>query len=210
MSRQHNNTTAESTWSVARIWNVVERRMGKRPSWFQVQVAEALYLRQKDVVGISATGTGKTLSFWMPLIMALEDGKDKMTIVITPLNILGQQNVADLEAAGIPAIAVSADKATPEIFKDIERGMYRVVVVNPEIIMQHRGEFETMWNKPAFMSRLLNITVDEGHVVKQWGAFRPEYNYLGQIRSMIPTTVPFYVASATLPTPTLQYVMEHL
>lgn len=118
MSGQNSNTTViESIWSIARIHEVVHQRPGKRPCWFQIQVAQALYLRQKDVVGISATGSGKTLSFWIPLIMALEEGKDVTTIVVTPLNLLGKQNVADLEGAGISAVAISAENANTEIFK---------------------------------------------------------------------------------------------
>lgn len=70
----------------------------------------------KDVVGISATGSGKTLSFWIPLLMALEEGHDKMTIVVTSLSLLGKQNVASLQQAGISAVAVSAHNASPEIF----------------------------------------------------------------------------------------------
>ena len=107
----------QSIWDVARIRQVVYRKLKKRPCWFQIQVAQALYLRQKDVVGISATGSGKTLSFWIPLIMALEEGHDKMTVVVTPLNLLGKQNVVDLQQAGIPAVAVSAENASPEVFK---------------------------------------------------------------------------------------------
>ena len=106
----------QSIWDVARIRQVVHDKLGKRPCWFQIQVAQALYMKQKDVVGISATGSGKTLSFWIPLLMALEEGHDKMTIVVTPLNLLGKQNVASLQQAGISAVAVSADNSSPEIF----------------------------------------------------------------------------------------------
>lgn len=80
-------------------------------------MAPALYIRQKDVIGVAATRAGKTFSFWMPLIMASEDGKNMMTIVVTPLNILGPQDVADLEVAGISGIAISTNNATPEVFR---------------------------------------------------------------------------------------------
>lgn len=70
------------------------------------------------MIGISAMGSGKTLSFWIPLLMAIEEGRvDAMTVVITPLNILGYQNVADLNDAGVAAVAVDADNATAELFK---------------------------------------------------------------------------------------------
>ena len=36
--------------------------------------------------------------------MALEEGMDKMTIVVTPLNLLGKQNVQLLENAGLSIV----------------------------------------------------------------------------------------------------------
>lgn len=94
--------------------------------------------------------------------------------------------------------------------QEIEDGRYRAVAVNPEILMKNRGVFEKMWKKPTFTARLQNFIVDEGQVVAQWADFRQEYKYLGQLRWMIPDTIPFYVASATLPTPVLNNVTKHL
>jgi superfamily II DNA helicase RecQ len=56
------------------------------------------------------------MSFWIPLLMALEDGHDKMTVVVTPLNLLGKQNVKVLEEGGLTAIAVSKDNASRDTF----------------------------------------------------------------------------------------------
>ena len=60
-----------------------------------------------------ATGSGKTLTFWMPLLFRLEG----IQIIITPLNILGKQNVDALAALGVAGIALSAETATTENFK---------------------------------------------------------------------------------------------
>jgi hypothetical protein len=49
--------------------------------------------------------------------MALEDGEDKMSIVVTPLNLLGKQNVQVLKEAGLSAIAVSKDNANSQTFQ---------------------------------------------------------------------------------------------
>ena len=68
------------------------------------------------MVGCAPTGTGKTLFFWVPLLMALADGKDKMMFVVTLLNVLGKQNESVLGEAGLPAIAVSAENANEETF----------------------------------------------------------------------------------------------
>ena len=56
------------------------KKFSKRACWYQVRTALALY-EKKDVIGCAPTGAGKTLSFWIPLLMALEDGEDKMSIV---------------------------------------------------------------------------------------------------------------------------------
>jgi len=42
---------------------------------------------------VAATGAGKTLSFWIALLIVLEEGEDKMIFIVTPLNLLGKQNV---------------------------------------------------------------------------------------------------------------------
>ena len=107
---------AAHSWSIEDIRNLVQRKFGKRACWVQVQIALALY-SGKDVIGCAATRSGKTLSFWIPLLMALEEGLDKMTIVVTPLNLLGKQNVQLLENAGLSAVAVSRENANPETFR---------------------------------------------------------------------------------------------
>ena len=104
-------------WSVREIRDLVQAKFNKRACWFQVKVAMALYAG-RDVVACAPTGAGKTLSFWIPLLMAIEDGLvDKMTIVVTPLNLLGKQNVNSLANAGISAIAVDKTNASLKTFK---------------------------------------------------------------------------------------------
>ena len=104
-------------WSLQEICELVLRKTeGKQACWFQVKVARALY-EGKDVVACAHTGAGKTLTFWMPLLMALEDGLDMMTIVVMPLNLLGKQNIDILVKMNVPAIAVDKTNASEETFK---------------------------------------------------------------------------------------------
>jgi len=107
--------STKRTWSTKDVRDLVQNMFGKRPCYFQIKVAQALYAG-KDVVACAPTGAGKTLTFWIPILMALEEGKDKMSIVVTPLNLLGKQNKEALDKAGIKAIAVSRHNATPHTF----------------------------------------------------------------------------------------------
>ena len=103
-------------WTVKEIHDLVTAKLSKCPCWLQIKVALALYAK-KDVVGVVATGAGKTLSFWITLLMALEEGGDKMIFVVTPLNLLGKQNVEALDKAGLSAIAICSENANPATFK---------------------------------------------------------------------------------------------
>src|SRR5882724_2547053 len=61
-------------------------------------------LQQKNIISISPTGSGKTLTFWLPLLFS----PTSIIIIITALNVLGDQFVAQLQKVGIPAVAVTA------------------------------------------------------------------------------------------------------
>ena len=89
-------------------------------------------------------------------------------------------------------------------------GKYQVIVISPEILMQEGGHCERLWKIPAFTARLLYFVFDEGHCVREWGSFREQYKHVGNLRHLIPETIPFYVTSATLPMPLLLDVAEIL
>lgn len=85
----------------------------KRLCLFQSKGVLVILRRKKNGILISGTGSGKTLVFWVPLLFRPKG----IQIVVTPLNILGQQNVDDLASVGIRAISLNAKTATVENFK---------------------------------------------------------------------------------------------
>ena len=120
--------STKRTWSTQDVRDLVQNRFGKRPCYFQIKVAQALYAG-KDVVACAPTGAGKTLTFWIPILMALEDGEDKMSIVVTPLNLLGKQNKEALDNAGIYGIAISHRNASPQTFKVCQRCLHLLPLI---------------------------------------------------------------------------------
>lgn len=52
--------------------------------------------------------------------------------------------------------------------------------------------------------------MDEAQCISLWGDFRKEYLLIGNLRYLIPETIPFYIASATLPSPVLCDISEIL
>ncbi|KAJ7710454.1 P-loop containing nucleoside triphosphate hydrolase protein [Mycena rosella] len=182
------------------------RHLGYQPCLWQIKVVEAILKRDGDVVCIPATGSGKTLTFWLPLLFR----PNGIQLVISPLNILGQQNVAQLAAMKINGITITAETAIPKNFQDIEDGKYSVIVRNVETLMQQDGGFEKLWKKPDFTSCLISLVWDEGHCVSKWAGFRPEYKEVSRLRYLIPRSIPFVIVSVTLPPAILSDVMNIL
>jgi superfamily II DNA helicase RecQ len=89
------------------------KTFGQVPCLWQLKVAVAILKQDKDVILIAATGSGKTLTFWMPLLINTEG----IQIICAPLNILGAINVRELAKHGIPAITVAAENASVATFQ---------------------------------------------------------------------------------------------
>ncbi|KIM36196.1 hypothetical protein M413DRAFT_78603, partial [Hebeloma cylindrosporum] len=198
--------SCSQTLLLSEIRDTVEKSFGHRPCLWQILVVQAILKHDKDVISIAATGSGKTLTFWMPLLFIPEG----VQVVITPLNILGKQNVDSLKKVGIEAITVTADTATEKNFQAISEGKYRAIVTNIETISKPGGGFEKLWLDKGFMERVISIVWDESQCIGKWGDFRPEYKAAGNLRHLIPKTIRFYLTSATLPTRVLDEIKSIL
>jgi superfamily II DNA helicase RecQ len=85
---------------------------GKTACAWQVHVCEEILRGDRDIISIAGTGMGKTLTFWIPLLFRPQG----IQIIVTPLNILGEQNTSILAKLRINAIFISAKTATETNF----------------------------------------------------------------------------------------------
>jgi superfamily II DNA/RNA helicase len=90
----------------------VEEKLGVCPCLWQILVVCKI-LEQDDVITIAATGSGKCLTYWMPLLFV----KHGIVVLVTPLKLLGQQFVDILAKNNISAVSITATHATNEQFK---------------------------------------------------------------------------------------------
>jgi len=98
--------------SFAEMKSIAEMKLGLTPCTWQLQSAHN-QLENKDVFTISPTSSGKTLTFWIPLLF----NNGGITIIITPLNILSEKNRNEANAYGFPALDICAETATDQAFK---------------------------------------------------------------------------------------------
>ncbi len=147
----------------------------------------------RDVFVIMPTGGGKSLCYQLP---AVADGSagGGVTLVISPLIALMQDQVQGLQANGIAATFLNSTLPGPEAAqreRDAVAGQYRLIYMAPERLMSAGGQ--------AFVSRLKlsRIAIDEAHCISEWGHdFRPEYRMLGSLRQRFPG-VPLIALTAT-------------
>ena len=154
----------------------------------QERVVDAL-LAGRNVLTVMPTGSGKSLCFQIPaLIMG------GLTIVVSPLIALMQDQVQALRLAGVAADAINSAQDRDEnvaIWRRAASGETRLLYLAPERLMTER-----MLTALAKLDVKL-IAIDEAHCISQWGpAFRPEYQALSQLGETFPG-VPVVALTAT-------------
>ncbi|MEN8256230.1 MAG: RecQ family ATP-dependent DNA helicase [Thermodesulfobacteriota bacterium] len=138
----------------------------------------------KHCLVMMPTGMGKSICYQIPALLA-----DGLTLVISPLIALMQDQVTSLRAKGIDATFINSSLTTPQRrqrYQEVGDGLYKILYVTPE-----------RFRKKEFLDILAQrsislLAVDEAHCISEWGHdFRPDYTRLIEIREITgnPTTI---------------------
>ena len=120
-----------------------------------------------------------------------------ITLVISPLISLMQDQVMSLKAAGVPAAYINRTLNGAQmqaVYRNLLAGRYKIVYVSPE-----RLDYEG-FGSIASRLPISFISVDEAHCISQWGQdFRPSYLRIVNFISNLPRrpVVGAFTATAT-------------
>jgi len=162
----------------------------------------AAALAGRDSLVLQPTGGGKSLCYQIPALMS-----DGVTLVVSPLIALMQDQVSALEQLGIDAAYLNSTLTVVQqrqVVERLESGQLQLLYVAPERLMQER----TLELLQA--NRVCLIAIDEAHCVSQWGHdFREDYLRLGELRQHFPG-VPRMALTATATMQVRAEIIERL
>ena len=194
--------TVEADFSQEKLHDILNTYWGF--SSFRPQQAEAVHaaLVGQDALVVIPTGGGKSLCYQLPSMV-----KEGLTIVVSPLIALMDDQVAAANANGISAAALHSQRDDGERRTAVhmaQSGQLRLLYVSPERLAI--GDL-----LPALLPNVCLIAIDEAHCVSHWGHdFRPEYTQLKQLFSTLPAHIPRMALTATATPMVQQEIQTHL
>ena len=158
-------------------------------------------LKRQDALIVLPTGGGKSLCYQLPALMF-----DGVTVVVSPLISLMQDQVMQLQNRGIRAAFLNHTVGNTEYvatMQQVRQGEIKLLYVAPETLV--RPEILVMLED----SDIACLAIDEAHCISEWGHdFRQEYRQLVSIRERFQNAV--CIALTATATPRVQNDIKKL
>ena len=149
-------------------------------------------LKGHNTLAIMPTGGGKSLCYQLPGIVL-----EGMTVVISPLISLMQDQVRQLDELNVKACVLNSTLTSQEYQHNIElvqQGQIKLLFLAPETVLQ--GVIISLLQDV----HIACVAIDEAHCISEWGhEFRPEYRQLHKLLAFFPDAVVIALTATATP-----------
>ncbi|MCT4655899.1 MAG: DNA helicase RecQ [Cohaesibacter sp.] len=171
---------------------------------FRGRQAEAItaLLEGKNALAVMPTGMGKSVCFQIPAMIF-----GGLTLVVSPLVALMEDQVMALKLAGIAADSINSSRSREEnvaTWRKVASGELTLLYIAPERLMTERM-LAALAKLPVKL-----IAIDEAHCISRWGpSFRPDYEGLTRLSDFFPNA-PIAALTATADEATREDIADKL
>lgn len=160
-------------------------------------------LEGNDTLVLFPTGGGKSLCYQVPAVV-----QDGLTVVISPLIALMQDQVEQLNQAGIRATFLNSTLSSYEVEQRLvnaRNGMYKLLYVAPERLSTD------LWKTEQSNLGIELVAIDEAHCISEWGHdFRPSYREIRKELEDLPDQTKWIALTATATPEVKKDILENL
>ena len=156
-----------------------------------------------DTLVLFPTGGGKSLCYQVPAVI-----QKGLTVVISPLIALMQDQVQQLTQTGIRATFINSTIPLYEVEQRLvnaRNGMYKLLYIAPERLSTD------LWKTEQPNLNIQLVAIDEAHCISEWGHdFRPSYREIRKELEDLPESTRWIALTATATPEVKKDMLENL
>ena len=182
-----------------RIYEILRESYGENAKFRegQKEAIEAVVNGKRTLV-VQKTGWGKSLVYFLAAKLLKEKKKDGITLIISPLLALMNNQIDSAKKLGINVKTINSDNKDEwdNIISDIcDNNTVDALIISPERLANADFVKDCL---DKIKNRVNLFVVDEAHCISDWGHdFRPDYRRIVKILQLLPSNVPVLATTAT-------------